>query len=143
MRSTTNTDNIDRSEKSIFEKIASREISAEIIWETDDHIAFLDINPLTEGHTLVVPQENIGDELFELEAEDYNALMAAAQEVAIVLKQKLKSDRILMWVEGFEVPHVHVHLIPTKAGIGFNELSRSAVQKAAPQDLAAIAKKIR
>jgi len=100
-------------EKSIFEKIADREIPGYIVWEDEEYIAFLDINPLAYGHTLVIPKTNIGDYIFEIEEAQYSKLMIATRKVAKLLKKKLSCKRILVWVEGYAVPHVHVHLIPS------------------------------
>jgi len=100
-------------EKSIFEKIADREIPGYIVWEDEEFMAFLDINPLARGHTLVIPKTNIGDYIFEIEEAQYLRLMTASRKVARLLKSKLECERVVMMVEGFEVPHVHVHLIPS------------------------------
>ncbi|MDP3982851.1 MAG: HIT family protein [bacterium] len=104
-------------EKSIFEKIANGVISGYIVWEDEEFMAFLDINPLTKGHTLVIPKTNIGDYIFEIEEAQYLRLMTASRKVARLLKSKLGCERVVMMVEGFEVPHVHVKLIPSQ-GIG-------------------------
>lgn len=101
---------------SLFEKIANREIPGFIFWENDDYFAFLSIGPLNEGHTLVAPKKNLSDHLFDLQEADYSELMQASYKVASVLKAKFSCDRILTWVEGFEVPHVHVHLLPVMKG---------------------------
>lgn len=96
----------------IFLKIINREIPAHIIWESDTHIAFLDMNPLQEGHTLVIPKKQI-DYIFDMESDDYTNLMLAAKEVANILKEKLRCTRVCVTVEGYAVPHAHIHLIPT------------------------------
>lgn len=126
-------------EKSIFEKIADRELPGFVIWEDETHIAFLTIEPFNEGHTLVVPKKNLGAELFALDDEDYLALMTASKKVAAILKEKLKCDRVLMWVQGFEVPHVHVHLIPSDPAV---DLSSSKVKMASTEELAEAHQKI-
>ncbi|MEP7103395.1 MAG: HIT family protein [Candidatus Dojkabacteria bacterium] len=110
----------------IFEKIGKGEGKAFVIWENEKHIAFLDINPLTQGHTLVVPKENLGDYIFELNDQEYMELLISAKTVSKLLKAKMNPDRVLMWVEGFEVPHVHVHLIP--ADKDFNILEAEILQ---------------
>lgn len=101
--------------KSIFEKIANREIPGYVVWEDEEFIAFLDINPLAYGHTLMVPKTNIGDYIFELDDDRYTKLLLATKKVAKILKEKLQAKRVLIWVEGYAVPHVHVHLIPSLA----------------------------
>jgi histidine triad (HIT) family protein len=97
---------------SIFTKIINREIPAYIVAEDDKHIAFLDIFPNAEGHTLVVPKKEV-DKLFDLSEQDYLDLMKFARKVAKA-QEKVFTDakRIGMAVVGLEVPHVHVHLIP-------------------------------
>lgn len=105
-------------EKSIFEKIAAKEIPSYTIWEDETYMAFLSIGPIAEGHTLVVPKKNWGDDIFELTDEEYQGLLAAAKTVAGILKTKMQPERIVMWVEGFEVPHVHVHVVPLAGPIG-------------------------
>lgn len=109
--------------KSIFEKIADRELPAFVVWEDDQFIAFLTIEPFNEGHTLVVPKKNWGDELFELEDDHYQDLLTASKKVATLLKEKLKKERVIMAVEGFQVPHVHVHLIPANPSEGMRSLT--------------------
>ena len=105
-------------EKSIFEKIADRKLPGHIVWEDETHIAFLTIGPIAEGHTLVVPKKNLGDDLFDLSDAEYQELLAKAKTVAKLLKEKMEAERVIMWVEGFEVPHVHVHLVPLIGPIG-------------------------
>ncbi len=98
----------------IFEKIINREIPAKIIWESETHLAFLDINPIQDGHTLVIPKKYI-DYIFDMNDEDYIDLMLASREVAKLLKSKLECKRVCVIVEGYAVPHAHVHLIPTNS----------------------------
>lgn len=115
------------SDSSIFEKIANRDIPGYIIWESDTHIAFLTIEPVAEGHTLVVPKRNIGDEIFDLSPAEYQAVMAASYEVAHLLKSKYHIERVYMSVVGTEVPHVHVHLIPAHDERGLGALEPTPV----------------
>ena len=95
---------------SIFTKIINREIPAYIVAEDDDNLGFLDINPLSVGHTLVVPKTE-EDYLFDLEDDKYTALNLFAKKVAIAIK-KVTGKRIGTAVIGLEVPHAHIHLIP-------------------------------
>lgn len=125
---------------SLFEKIAQRIIPAHIIWEDDHHLAFLDIFPLAEGHTLVIPKKNLGDNIFHLEQEAYVALMKATKQVAPLLEQALPCSRVLMWTEGFEIPHVHVHLLPAMEGVSFLTAEK---KEANSEELAKTAAKIR
>ena len=95
---------------SIFTKIINREIPAHIVAEDENNIAFLDINPLSEGHTLVIPKKEV-DYLFDLDDDTYSSLNLFAKEVAIAIK-KVANKRIGTAVIGIEVPHAHIHLIP-------------------------------
>ncbi|NUQ34144.1 MAG: HIT family protein [Planctomycetaceae bacterium] len=96
----------------IFERIATGEIPCHKVWEDERHLAFLDINPVVDGHTLVIPKQALADELFDLSPADFRALMDASRTVAAMLKAKLDCKRVVMAVYGFEVPHSHVHLLP-------------------------------
>lgn len=96
---------------SIFTKIIQREIPANILAEDEDYIAFLDINPLVRGHTLVVPKKEI-DYIFDLSDEGLAGLHLFAKKVAAGLKEAIPCKRIGLAVIGLEVPHVHVHLVP-------------------------------
>lgn len=96
---------------SIFTKIINREIPAYIVAENDDAIAFLDIHPLTKGHTLVVPKKEV-DYFFDLDEDTYIQVNLLAKEVAKALKKVIPCQRIATAVIGLEVPHAHLHLIP-------------------------------
>lgn len=95
---------------SIFTKIIEREIPAHVVAEDEDNIAFLDINPLSVGHTLVIPKKEV-DYLFDLDDDVYTSLNLFAKKVAIAVKQ-VTGKRIGTAVIGLEVPHAHIHLIP-------------------------------
>lgn len=99
---------------SIFTKIINREIPAHIVAEDEKNLAFLDISPLTEGHTLVVPKKEI-DYIYDLEDEDLIALHLFAKKVAKGLEKSVPCVRIGVTVIGLEVPHAHIHLIPMHA----------------------------
>jgi histidine triad (HIT) family protein len=96
----------------IFERVVSGEIGCHRVWEDDHHLAFLDINPRVEGHTLVIPKKP-WDEVFAMPAEDYDALWVAARTVAHRLKERMGCQRVVVVILGYEVPHVHIHLMPT------------------------------
>jgi len=96
---------------SIFTKIINREIPAYIVAEDDDNIAFLDINPLTKGHTLVIPKKE-EDYIFDLDDRSYTALNLFAKRVALAIQRVIPDKRIGTAVVGIEVPHAHIHLIP-------------------------------
>ena len=96
---------------SIFSKIIAGEISCYKIAENKHCFAFLDINPLKEGHVLVVPKKET-DDLFDLDNETYIHLLSFAKKIAVASKSVISCKRIGVAVLGFEVPHAHIHLIP-------------------------------
>ena len=96
---------------SIFTKIINGDIPSYKIAENEDFYVFLDINPNTKGHTLVVPKKEV-NRLFDLDEELYNKLMSYSRKIAMAIEKAVPCERIGMAVIGLEVPHVHVHLIP-------------------------------
>lgn len=96
---------------SIFTKIVNGEIPCHKILEDDRFLAFLDVMPLVEGHTLVIPKQEV-DYIFDLEPELLGDLMKFAQKVAPAIKKAIPCKRIGVTVIGLEVPHAHVHLVP-------------------------------
>lgn len=96
---------------SIFSKIVAGEIPAHIVAETTEFLAFLDVNPLTMGHLLVIPKQEI-DYIFDMDEESYFGLTLFAKIVAVGLKKAFPCVKVGMAVIGLEVPHVHIHLIP-------------------------------
>lgn len=96
---------------SIFTKIIEREIPAYIVAEDDKHIAFLDINPLVIGHTLVIPKKET-DYIYDLSDNELSDLHLFSKKVANAIEKSVKCARIGVTVIGLEVPHAHVHLIP-------------------------------
>jgi len=95
----------------IFTKIVNGEIPCYKIAEDERFFAFLDINPMTKGHTLVIPKEE-KDYIFDLDDVTYNGLMLFAKNVAHAIEKAIPCERIGVAVIGLEVPHAHVHLIP-------------------------------
>jgi histidine triad (HIT) family protein len=96
---------------SIFSKIIEGEIPSYKIAEDEMHYAFLDINPAAKGHTLCIPKREV-DYLFDLKPNELSALMQFSQKVAFGIDKALKPIRTGVIVEGMEVPHAHIHLIP-------------------------------
>jgi histidine triad (HIT) family protein len=96
---------------SIFTKIVNGEIPSYRIAEDDNYYAFLDINPLKAGHTLVIPKLEV-DYIFDLDEEEYTGLFKFAKKVSLAIKKAIPCNRIGMTVIGLEVPHTHIHLIP-------------------------------
>lgn len=95
----------------IFARIASGEIPSYKIAEDDRFFAFLDINPLAKGHTLVIPKQEI-DYLFDMDEEMYKDLWQFAMKVAKAIKQVVPCIKVGVAVIGLEVPHAHIHLVP-------------------------------
>ena len=96
---------------SIFSKIIAGQIPSYKVAENKHCFAFLDINPLKEGHVLCVPKKEV-DDLFDLDSESYNELMAFSKQVATSIKKTISCKRVCVIVLGFEVPHAHIHLVP-------------------------------
>jgi len=106
---------------SIFTRIIKGEIPCYKVAETDDCLAFLDINPLAKGHTLVIPKKEV-DYLFDLDDTLYEDLFAFSKKVAVAIKKTIPCERIGVAVIGLEVPHAHIHLCPIN---GIHDLSFS------------------
>lgn len=96
---------------SIFSKIVAGEIPCYKIAETEDFLAFLDINPVVKGHTLCIPKKEV-DYIFDLDEATLSGLMLFAQRVAKALDKTIDCMRVGVLVVGTEVPHAHVHLMP-------------------------------
>lgn len=99
---------------SIFSRIAAGEIPSYKVAADDRHFAFLDINPMALGHTLVIPRREV-DYLFDLTPQEYADLWAFAREVALKLKKAVPCKRVGVAVLGMEVPHAHIHLVPLQS----------------------------
>ena len=95
----------------IFTKIIKGKIPCYKVFEDENHLAFLDIAPLTKGHTLVIPKKAI-DYIFDINSEEYKNLWILAKKVARGMDIALEVERISIMVVGLEVPHAHIHLIP-------------------------------
>ena len=122
---------------SIFTKIINGDVPAYVIYEDERTIAFLDINPVQYGHTLVVPKTQI-DCLEDLEDEDYEAVMKTVRRLCLHLKEELQVERVCLKVEGFDVPHAHVHLIPCDTAADFFAIP----EEADPTDLAELGERL-
>lgn len=96
---------------SIFTKIINGEIPCYKIAEDDKYIAFLDINPIEKGHTLVVPKKEI-DYIFDLDNETLAGILPFAKKIAKAIDKTMQCKRVAIAVLGLEVPHAHIHLIP-------------------------------
>lgn len=124
----------------IFTKIVNGEIPAHKVAESEDYLAFLDIQPLAKGHTLVIPKKEI-DYIFDLSDERLAGLMTFSKGVALALENVVSCARIGVSVVGLEVPHAHVHLIPINSvgDMSFTKEKLSVSQ----EELAELAKAIR
>lgn len=96
----------------IFTRIANGEIPSYKVAENEDYYAFLDINPMAKGHTLVIPKHVEDDYIFNLDDKTYLGLCAFAKEVAAAIKAAVPCKRVGVAVLGMEVPHTHIHLVP-------------------------------
>lgn len=124
----------------IFSKIASGEIPSYKIAENDKFYAFLDINPMAEGHTLVIPREEI-DYIFDLSDESLQEMILFSKKVAGAIEKAIPCKRVGLAVIGLEVPHTHIHLIPIRSEKDM--LFSKEKLKLSPEKLEEIANKIR
>lgn len=123
----------------IFTKIINGEIPSHKIYEDDRVIAILDIHPINDGHTLVILKKQI-DSLWDLnEDDDYHYLMDTSKKIANHIKGVLNPPRVGMIVDGFGVPHVHIHLIPIYSG---TDIIKRQPDATPDEKLAKIAKKL-
>lgn len=121
---------------SIFSKIIAGEIPGYKIYEDDYVCAILDINPIQKGHVLVIPKQEV-DQLFELDEVMYDKVMHRVRYIAQLLKAKFDCARVCVLVEGYAIPHAHVHLIPTNSPDDFD---KSLVYKATQEELEEVSK---
>ena len=116
---------------SIFSRIVAGEIPSYKIAEDERYYAFLDINPVAPGHTLVIPKHEV-DYIFDLDDDEYAGLMAFAKRVAAAIKTAMPCVKVGVTVLGMEVPHAHVHLVPLQKETDMNffrqKLTLPAVQ---------------
>jgi histidine triad (HIT) family protein len=124
----------------LFTKIAKGEVPSYKCAESEDFYAFLDISPLTKGHTLVIPKNTEDDYIFHLDDKTYLGLCAFAKKVATAIKAAVPCKRIGVAVLGLEVPHAHIHLVPlqSEADLDF----RKEHLKLAPEEMKQIADSI-
>jgi len=123
----------------IFTKIIKGEIPCYKIAEDDKYFAFLDINPLKAGHTLVVPKQET-DYLFDLEDDQLAGMVIFSKKVAEAIKSAIPCNRIGVAVLGLEVPHAHIHLVPMNSMDDVN--FRNPKLKLSPEEFRDIAAKI-
>ena len=124
---------------SVFTKIIKGEIPCHKVYEDEHTLAFLTNQPIRPGHTLVIPKKQV-DHLWDLEAEDYQAVMAATQKVAQRIREVFQPVRVGSHVAGLEVPHAHVHLFPYSTNEEFWARPQPGVND---EELAEVAAKLR
>lgn len=124
----------------LFTRIINGEIPCHKVAENEEFFAFLDINPIATGHTLVVPKQEV-NYLFDLEDDLLGRMMIFAKNVSKALRKAIPCERIGLTVIGLEVPHAHMHLVPIRkeSDIYFGKEKKAVT----PEELAQIAKIIR
>lgn len=125
---------------SIFSKIATGEIPSYKCAENEKFYAFLDINPLVKGHTLVIPRREV-DYIFDMDDEEIGQFMQFAKKVAVALKKAFPCEKVGMEVIGLEVRHAHIHLIPMQSEKDMNMANPKL--KLTDEEFQEIAEKIR
>ncbi len=123
---------------SLFSKIIAGEIPSYKVYEDDKSLAFLTISPHTEGHTLVIPKVEV-DHWDDVPDEYFNHMWQTARLVAKLLKSKLGCARIGVMVAGFEVPHAHIHLIPSES---MGDLAMNKAHDVTHEELAGVHAKL-
>ena len=124
----------------IFSKIAAGEIPSYKCAESDKFYAFLDINPVVKGHTLVIPRREV-DYIYDMDDDELAEYQVFAKRVAVALKKAFPCKKVAQVVLGLEVPHAHIHLIPmnSEADVDF----RREKLKLSSEEMASIAEAIR
>lgn len=125
---------------SLFTKIIQGEIPCHKVAEDGKHFAFMEISPLKKGHTLVVPKAEV-DYIFDLTDTALSEFMVFAKKIAGAIKKAVPCEKVAVLVYGLEVRHAHIHLVPVTGEPG--ELNLSNKKRAADEELAAVASKIR
>ncbi len=123
---------------SVFSQIINKKIPADIVFENEDCIAFMDIMPIQKGHVLVVPKLEV-DNIFDLPLNTYTSLFSFARKISIAMKKTFNCKRIGVSVIGFEIPHAHIHLIPINHIDDMDFNNKKVIKK---HELKLIAKKI-
>ncbi|MDD5270937.1 MAG: HIT family protein [Candidatus Omnitrophica bacterium] len=124
--------------KDIFGQIIRNEAPAYKVWDENNIIAILDRNPINEGHLLVIPYEDV-DDIMLLSESRYHDLWRTVRVLSQILKKAFNAPRIGIAVEGFGVPHVHIHLVPVFSG---NELNPERAKSMPENRLEAVRKRI-
>ena len=125
---------------SIFTRIINGEIPGRFVWRDSECVAFMDIQPISRGHLLVVPRQET-DRWHDLPPQTAAHLFAVAHKIAAALDQLSERSRVGLMIAGFAVPHTHIHLMPADSMAQFDP--KNADKNARPEDLDAMAGKIR
>ena len=125
---------------SIFTRIINGEIPGRFVWRDSECVAFMDIQPISRGHLLVVPRQET-DRWHDLPPQTAAHLFAVAHKIAAALDQVSERSRVGLMIAGFDVPHTHIHLMPADSMAQFDP--KNADKNARPEDLDAMARKIR
>ncbi|WP_374166423.1 HIT family protein [Arcticibacter sp. MXS-1] len=124
---------------SIFSKIVNGDIPAHKVAEDERFLAFLDINPLVEGHVLVIPKKEV-DYIFDLDDDTFSGLHTFSKKVAVAIRKVIPCERVGVAVIGLEIPHAHIHLVPMN---NMNDINFSKEKlKPSQEELRAVAEKI-
>jgi histidine triad (HIT) family protein len=126
------------SDSSVFSRIIAGEIPSYKVYEDEHTFAFLDINPLRPGHVLVVPKTEV-DHFFEVPEPYYSAVFATAKKLSPAIREAVGGARVALVVAGFDVPHFHLHLVPSDS---MADLDYSKTQKLEPAEMEKIRAKI-
>lgn len=124
----------------LFTKIINGEVPGTFVYQDDKCVAFLDVAPMTEGHVMVVPREEISHWI-DADADLLAHLTAVAKSIGEAQKRAFDCDRIGLLIVGYEVPHLHIHVLPTTSMDDFDISDRAPMQT--PEQLDAPAEKIR
>lgn len=125
---------------SIFTRIINGEIPGRFVWRDSECVAFMDIQPISRGHLLVVPRQET-DRWHDLPPQTAAHLFAVAHKIAAALDQVSERSRVGLMIAGFDVPHTHIHLMPADSMAQFDP--KNADKNARPEDLDTMAGKIR
>jgi histidine triad (HIT) family protein len=126
-------------ENCLFCKIIKGEVPSYKIWEDKNFFAFLDINPINPGHTILVPKKHL-DYIFDLEEPLYSEIFKTAKKLSKPLKKATGAEKIGLAIEGLAFRHIHIHLVPVNK---INDLDPNRAKKGSPEELLTIAEKVK
>lgn len=126
-------------EDCLFCKIIKGEVPSYKVWEDENFFAFLNINPINPGHTILVPKKHL-DYIFDLEEPLYLEIFKTAKKLSEPLKRAVGAKRIALAIEGFVIPHIHIHLVPVNR---VNDLDPNRAKKGNPEELSEMMERIK